>query len=307
MATISVIIPTLEEPLIGEVIAAASASLQRLALPHHDWEILVVGRNQALVALEQTGQWPAHLRFIDTGQPVPPGKARNLGMAAARGDWFFLLDADCVVTSAWAYHLSQRLQAGEQVVGGGICSPRMEFWPLAYNLSFFHEFLATQPFVYKRYLPTLNLALCRTVFERVGGLDEALPRAEDLQWTIRMALQGYRLCFEPQAAVAHYPRCSSLAMFWRTWRTSGYYSRVNRLAFADYYGTPGLLAYPGWLALLAPLIAGWVTINVWWRTAEVRRHPLLLPVLYLARVAWCLGAGRPPAAAPNAMQKVDNG
>ncbi|MEZ4868938.1 MAG: glycosyltransferase [Caldilineaceae bacterium] len=292
MASISVIIPTLDDPLLVQVIQAAATALAEVAAVIDRWEIIVVGRHPQLAALKQQLALGEALRIIETVQPVRPGRARNLGMAAANGDWFFLLDADCVVRPHWAQQFVAHLQTGKQVVGGGILCGGTGFWALAYNLSFFHEFLASQAPGYKRYLPTLNLALRRTVYEQVGDLDEQLPRAEDLQWTIRMALAGYTLYFEPQAAVTHHSRCSSRAAFWQTWRISGYYSRRNRLAFSAYYQTPGLLAYPGLVGLLAPVIALGVTGKVWLKTREVRRHLHVVPAIYLGRVAWCLGASQ---------------
>ena len=68
----------------------------------------------------------------------------------------------------------------------------------------FHEQLASQPREEHHYLPTLNLAMKREVVEKVGPLNEALMRGQDIEWTSRMTHAGIHLFFEPAAIVEHH-------------------------------------------------------------------------------------------------------
>lgn len=275
---ISVIIPTLNDSLIDQVVDSVQRELA-------GEEIIVVGRDESGVLLRR-----GDVRFIDTQEPVAAARARNLGIHAARGNWLFFVDADCLVRPGWAGGLAARLAEGEAVVGGGVISPTSNYWVLAYNLSMFHEFLSDRPAGPRRYLPTLNLAVRREVIDQVGLMDEGLQRGQDIDWTIRMALAGYRLYFEPRAAVVHCPRRLNLATVWRYWKRSGRFNVRNRLRHADYYRTPQLLTRPFWVRLLSPLVAAYVTVRIFARTPSLLRYLHTAPVIYLTKIAWCLGA-----------------
>ncbi len=276
---ISVIIPTLDDPLIAEVVASVKREMTDRG------EIIVVGRDEA-GRVSRNGD----VRFIGTDEPVGAATARNLGIRAATGDWLFFIDADCLAQPGWAAGLATHLSKGESVVGGSVTFPTDDYWMLVYNLSMFHEFLTDKPAGPRPYLPTLNLAVQCDVIERVGLMDESLPRGQDIDWTIRMALAGYRLFFEPRAVIAHHPRRADLSTVWRYWVRSGRFNARNRLRYASYYGTPRLLAHPFWVRLLSPLVATYVTARIFARTPRLLRHAHTAPAIYITKIAWCLGA-----------------
>ena len=280
MSEISVIIPVLNDPLIEQVVSSVRRELA-------EEEIIVAGYDGYGFLRRRD------VRFIDTQGPVTAGKARNLGIQAARGQWLFFVDADCLVQEGWAEHLVYHLAAGKMVVGGGVGSPTHNYWILAYNLSMFHEFLSDQHPGFKRYLPTLNLAIRRDVVERVGLMDESLQRGQDIDWTIRMALAGYQLYFEPRAVVIHHPGRSNLRTIWQYWVRSGHFNLRNRLRYAEYYKTPlRLFAHPFLVQALSPLIAAYITAGIFGEAISRLRYLHTVPVIYLTKIAWCLGAAR---------------
>lgn len=109
--SISVIIPNLHSPIVGEVIAALRA--QTLAPKIR--EIVVVG-------MDRYGQvLPDRLvRALATPHAVPPGVARNIGAAEASGEFLLFLDADCLLAPSGLAQLIAALQQGFDAVVGGV-------------------------------------------------------------------------------------------------------------------------------------------------------------------------------------------
>ena len=103
---ISIIIPNLHSPLIGQVIQALAAQTARSSIR----EIIVVGQ-------DRYGQIPASVRFVATPQPISPAAARNLGARLAAGDYLLFLDADCVAAPDLVEQLLKCHRQGH--AGGG--------------------------------------------------------------------------------------------------------------------------------------------------------------------------------------------
>jgi GT2 family glycosyltransferase len=279
---VTIIIPSLNAPTLARVLAAIATQTEPPA------EIIVIGRDEAGV-LED---FPT-VRFIDTGAPVCAARARNLGMAAATGDVFLLLDADCIPRPDWLARHRARQAVGETVVGGAVDLQGSNYWAQSDNVSMFHEFVPQRPPGERFLLPTLNLSVRREVFESVGGMDESFPgaAAEDADWTIRIRRAGYRLWFDPSAVVAHAPARTTWSDVARHWRNLGHNAVRVRLRYAEEFGTPDGARRAGWWRLLSPLIAARITAGVYAKR-PLRRYWPSLPVVYATKVLYCFGAAR---------------
>jgi GT2 family glycosyltransferase len=279
---ISVIIPSLHAPTV----AATLASLRAQQNAEHIGEVLVVGRDGPNVVVQDE-----LVRLIDTGVAVSAPRARNIGISFARYDWLVLIDADCIAQQGWLDALLHHVNAGHLVVGGGVTFATDNYWTLADNLSMFSEALSSHPPGQRSRLPTLNLLLHRTVVERVGIMDEQLPRGEDMDWTTRMCKAGYVLHFEPKATIRHCPPRTSAHSVLQHWWHSGYYMSQVRQRHAEEYGNRWLLRCPLLLQALAPYIALLISIRTLWRGGNAfSKNWRLLPAIYVSKLAWCLGA-----------------
>jgi glycosyltransferase involved in cell wall biosynthesis len=286
MLSISVVIPSLNSLLIGDVLTAVRGQATALS---GTVEVVVVGRDERELVWEDEV-----IRFVDTGRPVPPAIARNVGMGRARGRVICFLDADCVPHRLWLQRLLDRYETPDvTVVGGGVAFPTDKYWRLADNISTFYPYLRTSPPGTRDQLPSLNLSFRREVWEEVGPFDERYPRpaGEDADWTTRARLAGHQLHFEPRAVVTHYPTRTTFGDLWRHAVGFGTYSIKVDKRYRAALRSP--LVFKHWVfpVLAAPAMAAWVTGRVF-SDRHLWRYFYTLPAVYVAKLGWCWGASK---------------
>ena len=280
----SVIIPSLNSPLISSVVDAV---LAQDGFGSGD-EIIVVGRDETMQLSQR-----AQVRFIDTGRPVTAPVARNIGIGAAQSDLLLFLDSDCLPQAGWLREHRRAHDSGHPVVGGGVLPVGDNYWHLVYNLTMFHELFSTEAAGARPFLPTLNLSVERPVITEVGLLDTGLMRSQDLDWTTRMKAAGFMPYFWPKASIRHEHNRRTARQVWRDASTIGTYASQVRLRHEDVLGTPAVLRNRYATLLLSPLIALYVTARIIVkRPGTMLRHLSTWPGIYFSKIAWCWGASR---------------
>jgi len=277
---ISVIIPNLHSPMLDQTLASVFAQKTEQA-----FEVIVVGQDK----WDLINQFP-EVYFIETPTPVNASVARNIGIQAAKGEWFLFIDSDCVADENWMVTFLSPENRDWSVIGGGVKTADEPYWQLVYNLSMFHAQLASQAKGEKRFLPTLNLAVHRRVIDTCGGMDEHLTRGQDIDWTVRMSKAGFPLLFEPKATITHFPARNDLATLRRYFRGAGYYMIQVRYRYPDIYHMSPLLKNAWLWRLLAGPIAAWTTLKIFLTSKEVRRHINTFYHMWLLKKSWCFGA-----------------
>lgn len=182
--TLSVVIPTRNEAaLIGRFLAA---------LP--EWVELVVvdaSDDETPAIIERTR--PYHTRLIRS--PASIAEAREIGAAAARGEWLIFSDAD--VRFAPGYFERFARYAGADAVYGPKYATSAYRW-------YSTIFTGGQRMAHALGFPAAsgsNMAVRREVLTAIGGFRCDLPVNEDSELFLRLAHRGYRIRFATDLAV----------------------------------------------------------------------------------------------------------
>jgi glycosyltransferase involved in cell wall biosynthesis len=294
---LSVLIPNLHCPRIGETVSAVLAQ-EGVREP---FEVIVVGR-------DKYGRIPQdpRVRFVETPRDFTPSEARNRAITEARGTILLFLDADCVPEPDWmARMLATRARVGG-AVGGALTFDRDGYWSLADNISAAHGFLPSTPAGPPRgfHLSAASLCLEKALLTGAGGFDETLVCGEDFDLMMRLVRAGHGMYFEPAARAAHRHGRTDMRGFLRHAAAWAPDSVAVRRRHADLLKTPRVLGSPLALRVLSPLIALAAAGRIWARHPELLRDAATFPAVFVAKVVWCWAAARGLSAAHGARGRV---
>lgn len=311
----SVVIPTHNRlDVLPEVVAALERQVEAPS-----FEIVVVDDGST----DGTSAW---LTGVQVARPLKrlhqqnrgPAAARNLGVAAAVGQWVAFLGDDTVPEADWlACHdraHKQRLAASPvAVIGYTRWHPRIRVDPFLHyinehGLQFGYALIDDPGDVPFNFFYTSNLSLERRWLV-AEPFDEAFPYPawEDIELSYRLGRHGLRLVYEPAARVQH-DHPTDLARFCRRQWRAGYsavvfYRRHPELAAFLGLGASGPPPLPpAWRRRSGACLARCLHHFLRWAPADWRSAPpAWLPRLwesvlrghYIAglKQAWADGAG----------------
>jgi O-antigen biosynthesis protein len=276
---VSVIVPAYRAwSTLPRVLAALRAEIE-----DRNREVLLVESSGDISADDLQARWP-WARVITLPARALPGKARNIGLAAASGERIAFLDADAIPEPGWLDALEEGLSLEVDGVAGSVLNgtPYSPTGTAGYLLAF-SDWLPGRD-TRALHAATCNLMLRRGVLERAGGFREDLLSGEDTILTLPLGRAG-RLAFAPEARVRHLNRTS--------WRAYLSHQRSLGVSFAAVRASVDFphsgFARPAFV----PLTPAFRLASVFRRLA---RHPrqaalgaLLLPVLAAGAIAWAAG------------------
>lgn len=199
---VSVVVPVFNRP--GPVVRAVESAL---AQDVHGMEVVVVddGSRPPLRLPEPIAALP-HVRVVRHEKNVGASSARNTGVGAARGEWIAFLDSD-------DYWLSGTLGPRLEVAERNFAADRDAL--VLYAAGFVIDNKRTQrrdariprasadPAHFAGgcwFSPGSTILFRKETYVRIGPSDPSLPRLEDLDWFLRLALAGGRLEVWPHLA-----------------------------------------------------------------------------------------------------------
>lgn len=195
--SISVLIPAHnEEEYIGKCIASVLST----GWPREHLEILVIDNCSVDSTAKQARGAGAEVLHAPKGRI---GAVRNIGLAAAKGQFVAYVDGDCEVPSTWLHSAVGLLesQASIGAVGGPCLSPAHGTWverslaPSAVGPGFVRpvKAIATSSFI-------ARTALLR----EAGGFDESLISGEDDDMSNRILSRGLGLVSASDCHIVHH-------------------------------------------------------------------------------------------------------
>jgi cellulose synthase/poly-beta-1,6-N-acetylglucosamine synthase-like glycosyltransferase len=197
---ISVIVPAYNP---AHTIDACLEALLAQSVPRDTYEVIVVDDGSSDDTQEMVEEY--EVRLIAQSHQGPAA-ARNLGVMEARGDIVLFTDADCMPSETWIAEMIRPFDDAEVVGVKGTYRTRQEgivprFVQCEYEERY--ERMAKQRQI--DFVDTYAAGYRRKVFLEQGGFDTRYPNAsvEDQEFSFRLAERGYKMVFNPLAAVYH--------------------------------------------------------------------------------------------------------
>ena len=143
-----------------------------------------------------------------------PGDSRNYGMRRANGNYFIILDSDCLLPPHYLSTVNAFLNDSFYHCFGGADAAHISFSPLQKAINYsMTSFLTTggirgnETRIGKFEPRSFNMGISKEVFEKTGGYSKIHP-GEDPDLSQRILKAGYTTVFLPNAFVYHKRRIS---------------------------------------------------------------------------------------------------
>jgi GT2 family glycosyltransferase len=161
----------------------------------------IIGSDEVLIADDSRTQDTREMIQRDyknvlwvQGPRLGPAANRNRGAQASSGDWLVFIDDDCLPSENWLSEIQNEMMECDVVEGKTICPDKSS-----------HPFEDVVENLAGNLLWSCNLAVSRSLFERLGGFDEdfLIAGGEDLEFARRLRMSASRIHFAPRAIVYH--------------------------------------------------------------------------------------------------------
>lgn len=195
---ISVVIPAYNA---REVLDACLDALERQTLSREKYEIIVVDDGST----DGTQEIAANRDVVLIYQRHRgAAAARNAGARRAEGEIIIFTDADCMPEPNWIEAIASRF-ADKDVVGvsGRIRTHQRSLVARFIQLEYDDRYENIARHRYIDFISTATGAYGLETFLQNGGFREDLLGAEDAELSFRLASQGHKMVFAPEAIVYH--------------------------------------------------------------------------------------------------------
>lgn len=221
----SLIIPIYNRP---EEIDELLASLTKQDYTN-TYEIVIIEDGSAVTCKHICAKYAEELKISYYYKPNSgPGDSRNYGMRKARGNYFIILDSDCIIPPGYLSSVARRLDLEYTDCFGGPDAALDSFSDIQKAINFtMTSFLTTGGVRGKsekvgKFQPrSFNMGLSKKAFEASGGFGNIHP-GEDPDLTLRLWDMGFTTKLFPECHVYHKRRID--------WQK--FYKQVNKFGKA---------------------------------------------------------------------------
>ena len=178
-----------------------AALLDSLVVQEPPLEILVVDSGSEDATREIVQRYERVYDFVRLSvHGGTRGAGRNFGIRKARGEAVAFIDGDAIASPFWLKELREGLASSGVVAGKSI---QIGYRPFE-DLERVELYVRGVDVTY----PSSNLAYRRPVLEAIGGFDEWMVTAEDIDLNLRAVLAGHTIAFRANAIIYHRTRDS---------------------------------------------------------------------------------------------------
>jgi GT2 family glycosyltransferase len=179
----------------------------REQVQHRQCEVIVVDSSPEDISPFIKDRFP-FVRTIHLPKQTYPGTARTIGIHASRAPIIAFTDTDCRVDPQWVKKILAAHENGKQVVGGPVCNgtPWHPVGTAEYLLEF-SELVPGHPSRAVRFIPTCNISFKRSVFDKIGKLEDSI-KGSDALFARQINLLGEKVFFEREICIWHTNRKS---------------------------------------------------------------------------------------------------
>ena len=189
------------------------------------FEVVIVEDGSTISSKDVISDYKGGLDIAYYEKPnTGPGDSRNYGMRLAKGNYFIVLDSDCILPLEYLHEAQKSLETGYVHCYGGPDAAHDSFSDIQKAINYaMTSFWTTggirggKAAVDKFQPRSFNMGISKEAFETVGGYGNIHP-GEDPDLTIRIWNKGYKTKLIPEAFVYHKRRID--------WRK--FYTQVNK-------------------------------------------------------------------------------
>lgn len=221
----SFIIPVYNRPQEVEELLESFIKLQF----SESYEIVIVedGSSESSEAIVQSFSEALNISYFYK-ENSGPGASRNFGMQRAKGNYFIILDSDCLLTSHYLTTVNDFLTTSFYHCYGGADAAHSSFTPLQKAINYvMTSFYTTggirgnEKSINKFEPRSFNMGISKEAFSKTEGFAKIHP-GEDPDLSQRILKEGFSTTFIPNAFVYHKRRIS--------WRK--FYTQVKKFGMA---------------------------------------------------------------------------
>ncbi len=258
----------------------------------HDFEVIVVDSSSDNTAGIIEKKYP-DVKLIKLKERTDQGKARNIGVAQASGEFIFFIDSDCVAQDGWMKNMIKSFELGFDVSGGPVLNGNPDSVVSWAGYFFeFNDLLPYRPRGQVEHVGSCSACYKREVILKHGGFPSGLRFAvEDIMYNWFLSKKAVKMYNEPKALIAHFHRE----------KISSYIKHQYKLA----RGTIQMLRNthtPGWWIPKHPFLSFFILpLLPCIKFLRINSHiikldsslyvnkPMLLPLIVLGLISWLYG------------------